>query len=222
MEFPALTLLFGHLDSDGAVRPSSGDPEVRARDVALAARLASGDERAFDEVFRYHFGRLTSYVRRFVDSSDVAEDLAQDALVQLWERRASVRPYAPLAPLLRTIARRAALNRQRHARLVTKIHDGHRDIGETPGGVASHADSERRVTQAEIAQLVQDALHTLSPRVRLVAVMRWMDELGRQDIAAELGVSVRTVDAQLYQAAARIRAVLTPYLLSGRGPRTSE
>jgi RNA polymerase sigma-70 factor, ECF subfamily len=229
MALPNLSFLFRSMDGDddsrssregshrrnrksGADRHAGGDD---AAEIALATRILASDTSAFDEVFHRYFPPLVTYVRRFVDSADVAEDLVQDALIHLWEMRETVRPNASIVPLLRTIVRRAALKRLRHLRTAERVHELLAASGEASDVLSSTPPTGLVTpltgTHRDVVYAVRQALAALPPRTRLVAVMHWLDGLGRRDIATELGVSVRTVDAQLYQAAGKIRVVLQPY-----------
>jgi RNA polymerase sigma-70 factor (ECF subfamily) len=216
MSIPDFAFVFRGLEDDvlhASSRPALVRDQEGSPDVAFAVRLVAGDASAFDELFRHYFPSLVAYVRRFVDSADTAEDLAQDALIQLWEIRATVRPGVSLVPLLRTIVRRAALKQLRHLRVVRDTYDMVMTGDEDARGPRADA----ALDTDDVMRAVRAAVMTLPPRIRLVATMRWLDELGRQEIATELGVSVRTVDAQLYQAAVKIRAALRPYQQNGAG-----
>jgi len=231
MALPNLSFLFRSLDGDDDARddrhgdhrprrdrsvrevpPSERTSAEEARaEAQLAAQVRTGAPSAFDEVFHRYFASLVSYVRRFVDSTDVAEDIAQDALIHLWNMRESVHPNVSLAPLLRTMVRRAALNRLRDMHTADRVQEFLLSSGDASDVLSSTPVPQSGVEHDDIVRVVRTALMTLPPRTRLVATMHWLDELGRQEIALELSVSVRTIDAQLYQAAAKIRRVLRPY-----------
>jgi len=196
------------------VRRSASETDTE-RDVALVARLQRGDRSAEETIFLLHYAELVRYARRFASSMDAAEDLAQDALVRFLEQQRETSKSADLVELpralpavLRTIVRRQALDRWKHDRRAQRAHDEAWSQG-VPLGSATHiALPDVVVEREEVALAIRAAFETLPPRTRLVATMRWSDGLGRQAIAAELDVSVRTVDAQLYQAADHIRRIL--------------
>jgi RNA polymerase sigma-70 factor (ECF subfamily) len=217
MAMPVAELLFGGVqgdDEDGratdrrvrmhATVPSS-DIDI---DADLFARLRRGDPNVAELIFRAQYLPLVRYAVRFCDSADVAEDLVQDALADFlmrrWEDEEAVRS---VTALLRTMVRRRALNLWKHTHVVARSaalveeHDSAR-TAELPDAM---------LERAETIAAVRIAFQQLPPRARLIATMRWSDHLGRREIAAELGISVRTVDAQLYLVADRIRESLREF-----------
>lgn len=161
----------------------------------------------FKQLFEQHFPQLVVYARRFVDSTDIAEDLAQNALVQMWVERNKGVAVRDIVAFLRSIVRRRALNMIEHDRVA---HDVHNEIGNAvDAGLA--IDPESQFLKDEVARVVWAAIDKLPPRARAAATMRWVDGMSRPDIAAEMGVSVRTVNEQLTRAAKRVREVLEPF-----------
>lgn len=56
-------------------------------DVSVIKRLSEGDQSAFRAVFEHYYPRVCEFVRRLVKSDALAEDVAQDIFVKVWERR---------------------------------------------------------------------------------------------------------------------------------------
>ena len=186
-----------------------------SRDAGLIARVRGGDPNATEELFRAYYPALVHYARRFSASLDAAEDLAQDTFVQFFEQQRNAAPTSELprsvAAMLRTMVRRRAINEWKHVQRIGRVHEAAR-ADEYPLGAGDAVElPDIAVERAEIVAAVRRAFEALPPRARLIATMRWGDGLGRQEIAAELRVSVRTVDAQLYLVAGRIRESLEPF-----------
>src|SRR5690606_3280430 len=75
--------------------------------IARAERIRDGDESAFESLFSEVYPSLVAFLRHRTGTAALAEDIAQDAFVAVWERRASIDP----ARSLRAYVYRAALNR---------------------------------------------------------------------------------------------------------------
>ena len=59
-------------------------------DADLVVRLREGDERAFEALFRAHAGALCRLAYHYLESTALAEDVVQDVLLRVWERRATL------------------------------------------------------------------------------------------------------------------------------------
>lgn len=68
----------------------------RHLDAEVAARLRDRDAAAYTTVFRAYYLPVVRFLTQYLDSTDSAEDVAQDVLLQLWERRAEVNPTRSL------------------------------------------------------------------------------------------------------------------------------
>jgi RNA polymerase sigma factor (sigma-70 family) len=200
--------------SDALVRFDGWRPEDEAATFAHielaqhwhAAQL--GDERAFAALVLALSAPLDAYARRLTGSAELAADLVQDVFVRLWTQRDSTRVHGNIRGYLYRSLRNRALDVRKHdqaedARLHL-IGSG----GELPGMAAQPAAADVLMDRQEIEARVAAAFATLSPRGRETALLRWRDELGRDEIAAIMGVSVRTVNTQLTLAARVVRALL--------------
>ena len=58
-------------------------------DESLVELLKEGDHKAFELLFRKYYRPICAYASRFVDSTEV-EDIADDCMVWIWEKRASL------------------------------------------------------------------------------------------------------------------------------------
>lgn len=81
----------------------TGRPEDML-DARLAARAASGDRAAFDDLVRRHKTPLYRFIRRYVGQADDAYDVLQDSFVAAWTALARYDPTRPFGPWLRMIA----------------------------------------------------------------------------------------------------------------------
>jgi DNA-directed RNA polymerase specialized sigma24 family protein len=95
---------------DLAPAPSTG-AEDSARETA------SDDLANFEAFFHEHYGALCEYIRHIVHLPHVAEELAQDAFVSLWERHTRA-PVQMAISYLYTTARNRAYSYLRHRRVV--------------------------------------------------------------------------------------------------------
>src|SRR4029079_7924134 len=82
---------------------------------ALLARLKSGDQAAFDSMFRDHYPHLVTFGQSLLRDRSAAEDVAQEVMLELWRPRAELKIQASLRGYRRRPTRNLSLNQLRHA-----------------------------------------------------------------------------------------------------------
>lgn len=188
-------------------------PHASARrpltDRELLDRLRQGDRDAFDAVFRAHYPTLVGVAERIAGERAVGEEVAQDVMLELWRRHETISVDESLRAYLIRAARNRALNHLRHERM--KIRTAPRAAGET----VTPAEAPARLAEAEIEAAVRAAVDTLPDRCREVFELSRGQGLRYAEIASVLGISVKTVEAQMGKALRVLRERLAPFLPSG-------
>jgi RNA polymerase sigma-70 factor (ECF subfamily) len=167
--------------------------------------MQAGDEEAFRRLFEAWFPPLVTLVYHYIRSVDAANDVVQDVFAKFWNDRLAWQWEGSAFGYLQLVARRRALNVVRRTRLEAKQGAVFAAEGVSPASGYLGESGEERVLHGELWSIVSEAIAQLPPRTRAVAILRWFEGVGRQEAAAELGVSVRTVDVQLGTAAKAVR-----------------
>jgi transmembrane sensor len=150
---------------------------------------------ALNALYREHALWLRSWIRRRLGSSALAADLVQATFCRLLERRDGVIPHSPRS-FLATVARRLLVDdRRRH-----NIERAYLDCHATIHGDADLLTPERIAESMELLQGILELLATLPAGVRQSFVLRRIEGLSHDDIAAKLGISTRTVKRHVAQA----------------------
>lgn len=163
-------------------------------------RLRAGDRDAFEVVFRAYYARLADYANGLVRSRDAAEDVVQEVFVALWTQRDRLASPDNLVGYLYRSVRNRSLNQIRHRRMVT---DWQTRQATEEAQVAPAAD--RDAENAEITEAVRQAVSTLSPRCREVFQLSRDRGLTYPEIAAALGISIKTVETLMGRALKGVR-----------------
>ncbi len=178
------------------------DNEANIRDQV--ERLRAGDREAFEAVFRAYYPRLADYANGLVRSKDTAEDVVQEVFVALWTQRDRLTSPDNLVGYLYRSVRNRSLNQIRHRRMVTDWQT--RQAAEDPPAAPP---ADREAENAEIAEAVRRAVATLSPRCREVFELSRDRGLTYPEIAASLGISIKTVETLMGRALKGVRARLS-------------
>jgi RNA polymerase sigma-70 factor (ECF subfamily) len=174
--------------------------------TSLAARLRAGDRDAFEEVFRSNYGRLADYARGLVGSQDAAEDVVQEVFMTLWTKRKKVNSPDNVAAYLFRSVRNRGLNFLRHQRLV-RDHSSRK----AAEGVPHAPPADREAEGSEIAAAIGVAVAALPPRCREVFQLSRDRGLTYPEIAATLGISVKTVETLMGRALKAIHLRLAAF-----------
>lgn len=175
-------------------------------DGELLRRVQAGDEGAYDSVFRSWYPVLVRVATALLRDADAAEEVAQDVMVQLWQRRHVLDAAMPLRAYLLRAVRNRALNHLRHLRVLRESESDVEAMYNVPLG------ADQPVIAAELAAAVQVAVRDLPPRCREVFELSRVDGLRYSEIAEALDISPKTVEAQMGKALRILRERLAAWL----------
>jgi len=177
-------------------------------DRDLLGRLQAGDEGAFDAVFREWYPVLVRVAAAILHDMDAAEEVAQDVMHELWRRAHIMDAGTTLRGYLLRAARNRALNHIRHQRV-------RRDTrGDVEALYHEPVRADQPVVAGELAEAVRRAVAELPPRCREVFELSRTDGLRYAEIAEALGISEKTVEAQMGKALRVLRERLAPWMQS--------
>lgn len=135
---------------------------------------------------------LRWYVRRFVGSCAVAEEIVQEAYVRTYEQGQKVeQPKA----FLYVTARNLAYNANRHERIAATEVVG--DIDSTGVCFDEGRSPEDGLIADEEAKLLRQAVERLPPQCRAAFAMKVFQGCTYKEIGGELGISTRTVEKHI-------------------------
>jgi RNA polymerase sigma-70 factor (ECF subfamily) len=176
-------------------------------ELSLIQQAQNGDRSAYGELVRCHYTGVVNVVYRLCGDAGLAEDMAQEAFLRVWNNLPSFRPGSSLRNWLYRIAVNAALDVLRR-RTEEPVEDERmeRMTDEAPG-------PEAVVIAREQAAFLQQAMRSLPEAARSVLVLREYGELSYQEIASVLDIPVGTVMSRLNYASNRLRELLTAQVL---------
>jgi RNA polymerase sigma-70 factor (ECF subfamily) len=189
-----------------AAQPVPTTPE-HLTDAELAAGIARRDEAAFEALMRRHNGKLFRVARAILRDDAEAEDALQDAYLDAYRHIASFRGDANLTTwLTRIVANQALmrLRRQKGSKVVVSLDEWH-EAGMADEQSESPASATLRM---EIRRLLEKKIDELPLAFRVVFVMREVDDMTAEDIAAALNIPAATVRTRLFRGRALLREAL--------------
>jgi len=195
---------------DVSASPSSPRISAAAGDCELLQAVGRRDADAFVALMRRHNRRLFRAARAILKDDAAAEDALQEAYVAVYRHAEAFRGDADVATwLTRIVVNEAlqALRRSRRHGVVVPL-DLHDDDLPLPDAVAGDADAnvpERAAMRAELRRLIERKIDDLPEAFRAVFVLREVEEMTVDEVAACLEVPAATVRTRLFRAKARLR-----------------
>lgn len=175
-------------------------------DILLLNKLQKGDAKAFDALFRKYYPLLCAYGRRFVCVEN-AEEIAQDAMLWLWEHREEEIIRTSLVKYLLKVVYRKALNRLEQEQV--KLNADTRFYQDVVENVLEETDL---CEVNNLSRKLNEAIACLPDTYREAFVMHRFKDMTYKEIAARLDVSVKTVDYRIQQALKLLALELKDYL----------
>lgn len=176
-------------------------------DWELVAYAQTGDDQAFARLVRRYEQGVVAFCQRMVGSRDDAEDLAQDSFIRVYRYLNRLRPEARFSTALFGIARNLTLNflRDRGRRGRGKTQSLTRD-DDLQAPIHDEANNPgRRARLREMETLLERALERVSPEHREVLVLRELNGLDYEAIAAVTKCRKGTVKSRLARAREQLR-----------------
>ena len=185
------------------------DNQFRYTDEELIARFQEGDEQAYTELVNRYRDKLMTFVYRFVNDMEQAEDIIQDTMLKLYTHKHYYRNIAKFSTWIYTIAGNLAKTelRKRKSRKVTNISQmGPEDRDYELPSVAPETDE---VVQSEyIEKKIQAAIQNLPLHFRTVTILRDIQELSYEEISKIVEVPLGTVKSRINRARLQLQKEL--------------
>ena len=180
---------------------------MESSDLLVIEQIRAGDETAFDALFTAWYGKLQAYAFSVLQNEARAEEVVQTVFCRIWEKRRQWEVTTSLkAYLYGSVYHRCidGLRRDKHAQKYQRHVLQH-----------SHAQAAPASGKAELKELevkLQYALSQLPDQCRAIFQLSRFGGFKYREIAEQLGLSIKTVEAQISKALKHLRDQLTDYL----------
>jgi len=184
-----------------------------AEEDALIASLREGSEEAYEILIQRYDQPVYNLVCRLMDSPTEASDVVQEVFLKVFRKVRAFRGNSSLKTWIYRIAVNEAYNHHRwfcrHQRKQVTLDaaDG------APIHAAEHLTDPGRspfdqAAEHETHKLVEAALEKLNPKFRVAVVLRDIEDLSYEEIAAVLDISLGTVKSRIMRGREALRKIL--------------
>jgi RNA polymerase sigma-70 factor (ECF subfamily) len=205
--------------SKGSFPSEAKSPFSERQERMLVARMAAGDHRAFDAIFRVYFNRVYRLAYKLLGSEPDAKDAVQEVFLAVYQKAGSFRGEAAFSTWLFRLTTNKALSRLRRKKKRDEVPiedflpefrpDGHhrvRPVADWSEGVYD------LLERKEFQRAVWRAVDSLRPADKAVVVLSDVEGLSNGEIGKTLGLSLPAVKARLHRARLFLRGKLAVHL----------
>lgn len=198
---------------------------MRDPDAELVAACrqpdADGFEHAFEALFAKYKDRVYAIAFRITGAQTDALDVVQDSFALVFRKLATFRGGALFSTwLFRIVVNCSIDHRRRTPQQAGPVDDhefAHDPVDETP-------DPRECAATRELGDQVQEAISLLSPKLRVVLALRYLEDMSYDELSATLGLSLGTVKSRLARAHLALENIVRtrfPHLDLGGRPADS-
>ena len=181
----------------------------KENDWDLIRAHVSGDSDAFRRIYEKYHRKVFASSFRIVGEEEQAADLTSEVFLKIYNELSSFKFESKLSTWLFRVAVNHAINRANEIRRHTRIHEKiERDGLRKQGGT-----KEGKPLDEEIHRAIQE----LSPKLRAIVSLRYLEGLSYEEMAEVLEVSLGTVKSRLFLAHETLRPLVQGISLEEKG-----
>lgn len=174
-------------------------------DSFVLLALKEGQEKAYDYIFRKYYKALCAQANAYVGDLDLSQSLVQDCFVRFWEKRDQATNIENLASYFSFMVRNQCIDHLRKEHRFSIVGDSGIDEIDSQ-------ESDFLLLSHEFEEKLVEALSALPDRCRTAFEYSRFENLSYPEIAQEMGISVKAVEALISRSLKILRKELKDYL----------
>lgn len=176
-------------------------------DIYALRRIKEGDISTFEAVFKLYYSKLTIYAFSITDRQDVAEEVVQDVFYKIWKERQNLQIVYSLKSYLYAAVRNQALQYCEYR----SVRERHRENLLTAAEKNAEVNPEDQLLYKELEDIINKTLEKIPPRRKQIFKLHRFEGKKYKEIAEELSLSVKTIEAEMTKAYQTLRTVVENY-----------
>jgi RNA polymerase sigma-70 factor (family 1) len=180
--------------------------------LQLQSQIATNNQKAFEDLYRLFFARLFNFAMLYVHHKEIAEEIVNDVMVKIWNKRQDINNIQNLETYLFVAVRNHCLN---HLAQYSNYHVV-MEPESKQAEVINLNNPERELEWKEIYHRLNKAVNELPDQCRTVFKLIKEEGFRYKQVAEILNISPRTVETQLFRAIKKLDKVLEIYIEGNR------
>ncbi len=184
-------------------------PEKKEKIISLFREIQNGNKLAFDELFLLYYSKLLMFAKQYTKNQESAEEITSELFVKLWIKRASLSNILNPEVYLFIAVKNASLNlirseKKRFLLFREQPTDSSLEI--------TTCENEVKMEDKELKDILDLAVDSLPEQRKIIFKLIKEEGLKGHEVASILGISVRTVENQLYKAVRSLADDISDYI----------
>jgi RNA polymerase sigma-70 factor (ECF subfamily) len=174
----------------------------------LAIRIMLGDEQAFELLFRKYYVRLCAFANKFLNDPEEAREVVQEVFTKIWEGRDEIDPEDSFKSYLFKVTQNLCINKLRRRKVESRYVEIYKQV------YTEHSDFSAidSLFGKELEEQIAISFGKLPTECRKIFELSRIEGLKYKEIAENLQISIKTVEAQMSKALRLLRTDLRDYI----------
>lgn len=165
--------------------------------------LSRGSHKAFQWLFDTYYKNLVLFAGTYLKDLDACEDVVQQTFVNMWDKREELPAIQSIKSFLVKSVQNACISELRRRNIQCK----YADLSAASDSLLSR-ETEEYILYSELRQHLEEAMKLLTPHQRQCFELNKLQGVKQQQIAEQLGISLRTVELRVSEALKILRRYL--------------
>jgi len=178
-------------------------------DERLMSLFQAGDENAYVVLVNRYKDKLINFIYHYLKDSESAEDVVQETMIKLYQKKHYYKEIAKFSTWLYTIAKNLANTelRKRKNRKTTLLSQFSND-DKTYEIPSDDLEIGQQVQTDVVNEIIKDAVNQLSEKFKIVIILRDIQEISYEEISGIIGVPIGTVKSRINRARLQLQVEL--------------
>lgn len=173
----------------------------------IIRQIQNGDESVFEKIFRSHYPGMCGYALKYLGDVEQAEEIVQDVFFNYWNKKEVLDIVSSLEAYLYRAVRNSCLNYLKHL----KVKAQYVAVQEGASKNVTSGESDAMV-ELELQQKIDECVANLPVERQKIFRLSREEGMKYKEIAEQLNLSIKTVEAQMGKALKYLRENLAEYL----------
>ena len=178
-------------------------------DEKLMSLFQGGDENAYIVLVNRYKDKLINFIYHYLKDSESAEDVVQETMIKLYQKKHYYKEIAKFSTWLYTIAKNLAnteLRKRKNRKITLLSHFSNDDkTYEIP---SDDLEIGQQVQTDVVNKIIKNAVNQLSEKFKTVIILRDIQEISYEEISEIIGIPIGTVKSRINRARLQLQVEL--------------